>query len=76
MLFGTSTCAWPRRAKKCLWENEVPFKEIVVERDVGAVRDLVRKTGQTGVPVIKIGGRWIVGFGGPRIEKELSRRAS
>jgi glutaredoxin len=31
----------------------------------------VGKTGQTGVPVIKIGNRWIVGFDKERIEKEL-----
>jgi glutaredoxin 3 len=32
---------------------------------------VVHKTGQTGVPVIKIGNRWIVGFDKERIEKEL-----
>jgi len=42
-----------------------------LERDPKAPRDLVRKTGQTGVPVIKIGNRWIVGFDKERIEKEL-----
>jgi glutaredoxin len=35
----------------------------------------VRKTGQTGVPVIKIGGSWIVGFDKERIDKELARKA-
>ena len=42
-----------------------------LERDPKATRDVVRKTGQTGVPVIKIGNRWIVGFDKERIEKEL-----
>ena len=32
---------------------------------------MVRRTGQTGVPVIKIGNRWIVGFDKERLEKEL-----
>jgi len=49
----------------------MPFKEISVERDPKAAQDIVRKTGQTGVPVIKIGNRWIVGFDKERIEKEL-----
>jgi glutaredoxin 3 len=40
------------------------------------VRDIVRKTGQTGVPVIKIGSRWFVGFDKEQIEKELARKAS
>ena len=36
----------------------------------------MRKTEQTGVPVIKIGGNWIVGFDRERIERELARKAS
>jgi glutaredoxin 3 len=44
-----------------------------VERDPEAARDIARKTGQMGVPVIKIGSRWIVGFDKPAIERELSR---
>ena len=33
----------------------------------------MKKTGQIGVPVIKIGNKWIVGFDQPRIERELAR---
>ncbi len=76
VLFSTSTCSWCRRAKRYFRKNRVPFKEINVERDPDAARDIVRKTGQTGVPVIKIGNKWIVGFDRERIEKELARRAS
>ena len=76
VVFSTSSCSWCRRAKRYFRENRVPFKEVNVEKDPAAVRDLVRKTGQTGVPVIKIGGAWIVGFDKGRIEKELARRAS
>ncbi len=53
-----------------------PVQGVNVERDQQAARDIVRKTGQTGVPVIKIGSRWIVGFDKERIEKELARRVS
>lgn len=76
LLFSTSTCSWCRRAKRYFKDRGVPFKEINIERDPEAARDIVRKTGQTGVPVIKIGSKWIVGFDGERIEKELARRAS
>ena len=76
VLFSTSTCSWCRRAKRYFRENRVTFKEINVERDPDAARDIVRKTGQTGVPVIKIGNKWIVSFDRERIEKELARRAS
>lgn len=76
ILFSTSTCSWCRRTKRYLKENRVPFKEINVEKDEDAARDIRRKTGQAGVPVVKIGGKWIVGFDKERIDKELSRRAS
>lgn len=72
VLFSTSTCSWCRRAKRYLREHRVPFKEVNVEHDQEAARDIARKTGQTGVPVIKIGNRWIVGFDKERIEKELN----
>jgi glutaredoxin 3 len=76
VLFSTPTCSWCRRAKRYFRERRVPFKEVDVERDQEAARDVARKTGQTGVPVIKIGNRWIVGFDRERIEKELARKAS
>ena len=76
LLFSTSTCSWCRRAKRYFKEHRVPFKEINIERDQQAARDIVRKTGQTGVPVIKIGNKWIVGFDRERIDKELARKAS
>ena len=76
VMFSTSTCSWCRRAKRYFKEHRIPFKEINVERDPQAARDIVRKTGQTGVPVIKIGSIWIVGFDKERIERELARKAS
>jgi glutaredoxin 3 len=76
LLFSTSTCSWCRRAKRYFREKRVPFREINVERDPDAARDIARKTGQTGVPVIKIGSKWIVGFDRERIDEELARIAS
>ncbi len=76
VMFSTSTCSWCRRAKRYFRERGVPFKEIIIERDQQAARDIMRKTGQTGVPVIKIGSAWIVGFDKGRIAQELVRRAS
>ena len=73
ILFSTTSCSWCKRAKRYLKENRVRFKEVDIERDPKATQDLVKKTGQTGVPVIKIGGRWIVGFDQARIERELAR---
>ena len=76
VMFSTPSCSWCRRAKRYFKERGVPFKEINIEHDADAARDIVRKTGQTGVPVIKIGSRWIVGFDREQIDKELTPKAS
>ena len=76
IIFTTSTCSWCRRAKRYFKERKIPFKEVNIERDPDAARDVVHKTGQKGVPVIKIGSSWIVGFDRDRIEKELACRTS
>ncbi|MGB3632757.1 MAG: glutaredoxin domain-containing protein [Rubrobacteraceae bacterium] len=76
VLFTTSSCSWCKRAKKYFKENRVPFKEVNVEKDERAARDLVKKTGQMGVPVVKIGSKWIVGFDRPAIERELVRKSA
>jgi glutaredoxin 3 len=52
------------------------FKEVGIERDPDAARDIVRNTELAGVPVIKIGSKWIVGFDKERIDNELARKAS
>ncbi len=75
-VFTTPTCAWCRRVKRYLKERGVPFEEINVERDQKAALNMVRKTGQQGVPVVKIGTRWIVGFDREAIDRELASKAS
>jgi hypothetical protein len=42
-----------------------------VSRDAAAARDLVRRTGQMGVPVLDIGGKIVVGFNRPQIDALL-----
>ncbi|CAN5626450.1 glutaredoxin domain-containing protein [soil metagenome] len=76
VVFTTSTCPWCKRVKQYLVHKGVSFKEVRVDLDERASRDLYRKTGQFGVPVTKIGGRWIVGFDHNAIDRELARKAS
>jgi glutaredoxin-like YruB-family protein len=71
LVFTTPTCPWCVRVKKYLRERHVPFREIDVARDQKAARDLVRRTGQMGVPVVEIDGKPIIGFDRPRIDKLL-----
>ena len=48
--------------KDFLKENNIKFKEIDVSSDQKAAQEMIKKSGQLGVPVIDIDGTIIVGF--------------
>jgi glutaredoxin len=58
-------------AKSYFREKGVKFTDIDVSRDQAAARDMVRRSGQMGVPVIDIGGKIVVGFNRPQINSLL-----
>ncbi|HAX68898.1 MAG TPA: NrdH-redoxin [Anaerolineae bacterium] len=71
LIFSTPSCSFCTMAKKYFREKGVKFTDIDVSRDQSAARDMVRRSGQMGVPVIDIGGKIIVGFDRPRINALL-----
>ncbi len=58
-------------AKKYFREKGIKFKDVDVSRDPAAARDMMRRSGQQGVPVIDIGGKIVVGFDRVKINKYL-----
>jgi glutaredoxin-like YruB-family protein len=75
IVFSSPTCVWCGRAKTYLRSRGVSFREVDVSRDPVAARDLVRRTGQMGVPVIEIDGQSIIGFDQARIDSALGLHA-
>jgi glutaredoxin 3 len=71
VIYSASWCAFCHMAKQYLNSLKVPFKEIDVEHDHEAARELVDKTGQAGIPVLEIGGETILGFDRPKIDLAL-----
>jgi glutaredoxin 3 len=71
IVFSTPTCSFCNMAKKYFREKGIKFKDVDVSRDLTAARDMVRRSGQQGVPVIDIGGKIVVGFDRPKIDKFL-----
>lgn len=51
--------------------EKIKFENIDVSSDQNAVKEMVKKSGQMGTPVIDIEGKIIVGFDRRLIEKEL-----
>jgi S1-C subfamily serine protease len=52
-----------------LSQKGVPFTEVDVSRDHAAALEMVRRSGQQGVPVITVDDQVIVGFDRPRLER-------
>ena len=71
VIFTTPNCPWCRKTKEYLRRNNIRFKEIDVTKDHAAARDIVRKTGQRGVPVILINNRPVVGFNKELLDRLL-----
>lgn len=71
VVFSTPTCSFCNMAKSYFREKGIKFTDIDVSRDQAAARDMVRRSGQMGVPVIDIGGKVIVGFNRPQINTLL-----
>lgn len=70
-IYSTPTCPYCHMAKDFLKDNKVEFEDIDVAADIEAREEMVEKSGQMGVPVIKIGDEYIVGFHKERIKELL-----
>jgi glutaredoxin-like YruB-family protein len=71
VVFSTPTCSYCNMAKSYFREKGIKFTDIDVSRDQTAARDMVRRSGQMGVPVIDIGGKIVVGFNRPQVNALL-----
>lgn len=72
VIFTTPTCSFCNAAKRYFREKNIRFTEVDVSRDQKAAQDMVKRTGQLGVPVILINNRPIVGFDRPKINAMLN----
>jgi len=72
IIFSTPTCSFCNAAKRYFREKKIKFRDIDVSRDRRAAMDMQRRTGSTGVPVILINNRPIVGFDKPKINRMLN----
>lgn len=70
-VYSTPMCPWCYKLKDFLKEHKVDFVDIDVSTDRRAALEMVKKSGQMGVPVIDVNGQIIVGFDKEKIKKAL-----
>lgn len=72
IVFSTPTCTFCNQAKRYFKEKNIRFTDVDVSKDQSAARDMMRRTGQMGVPVILINNKAIVGFDRNKINQMLN----
>ena len=60
--FSTATCPYCLTLKNFLKEHNIEFEDIDVSQDEKVRDEMIKKSGQMGVPVVEIGKDIVVGF--------------
>ncbi len=66
-VYSTLTCPYCKMAKSFLDEKGVSYEDLNVAADAAARDEMVKKSGQMGVPVIEVDGEVIIGFDRERL---------
>lgn len=72
-IYSTPSCGYCTKAKDYFRAKSVAFTDYNVASDQQKAEEMVRKSGQMGVPVIDISGKIIVGFNQPEIDRALGK---
>lgn len=71
VVYSTNSCPWCVKAKEYLDSLGVKYDAVDISSDRKAAEEVVQKTRQRGVPVVKVEDRYIVGFDQKAIESAL-----
>ncbi|MBZ9577890.1 glutaredoxin family protein [Patescibacteria group bacterium] len=71
-VFSTPSCPYCVTLKEFLKEHDIEFEDIDVSQDKVALDEMVKKSGQMGVPVVDIDGQIVIGFDKEKITKLLN----
>ncbi|MBN2636715.1 MAG: thioredoxin family protein [Prolixibacteraceae bacterium] len=71
VVYTTPSCSWCNTVKRYFQQNGIKFREIDVSADHKAAEEMVRKSGQQGVPQTEINGQMVVGYDKVKINSLL-----
>jgi glutaredoxin-like YruB-family protein len=71
-VYSTPSCPYCNKLKQYLDKHGIRYTDINVASDQRAAEEMVRKSGQRGVPQTDINGQIIIGFDVPKISKLLN----
>lgn len=62
IMYSTPTCVFCKMTKEFFEANKIAYEERDVSEDPKAQEEMIKKSGQLGVPVIDIDGKIVIGF--------------
>jgi glutaredoxin 3 len=71
-IYSTPSCPFCTTLKNFLKEHDIEFEDINVAEDQRAAEEMIKKSGQMGVPVADIDGQIVIGFDQERIKQLLN----
>ena len=74
-VYSTTTCPYCKMAKSFLEDKGIEFDDLDVSTDADARDEMMKKSGQMGVPVIDIDGDVVIGFDQERLADLLKKTA-
>lgn len=72
VIYTTPPCVYCKMAKTYFNEHNVQYEEKNVMTDIPAQEEMIKKSGQLGVPVIDIDGKIVIGFDKTKIASLLN----
>ncbi len=71
IVYSTEWCPWCEKTREFFKKYKIKFKNADVGVNVKAAQEMVKKTGQQGVPVIDVNGNIVIGYDEDKLKKLL-----
>ena len=72
IMYSTPSCPWCHKLKEFLNEKSIQFIDVDISDDMSKAQEMIKKSGEMGVPQIEINDKTIVGFNQEAIERALA----
>ncbi len=73
-IYTIPTCKWCKLLKEHLDSYNVSYEDVDVSKDRFSAIEMIKKSGQSAVPVIEIENNIIIGFDKEQIDKQLTEQ--
>ncbi len=74
-VYSTPTCPYCKLVKEFLKEKSISFTDVDVSADGEAAKQMVKLSGQMGVPVVDVNGQIIVGWNKNALEEVVAAQS-